>query len=150
MINIIYFLHYPFYTFCTICYGLGWISPHFDDTTEFTVMWASTRGFKHSYSRSKVNIFLTFEKFCNIEESIGVRNAIVEAVDDIDEELFESRLYTKDIPDPEIILRTSGERRLSNYLLWQSAGAEYHFTETLWPAFSRADLEKIIQDYRGA
>lgn len=70
------------------------------------------------------------------------------AIDDIDENLIASRLYTADIPDPEIILRTSGEQRISNYLLWQSTGAEFHFTETLWPEFSLADLEKVIRDYR--
>ena len=69
------------------------------------------------------------------------------ALDDIDEQLIENRLYTGDIPDPEIILRTSGEQRLSNFLLWQSTEAEFHFTETLWPEFSRADLEKVIRDY---
>lgn len=68
-------------------------------------------------------------------------------VDDIDEELFSSRLYTSDIPDPEIVLRTSGEQRISNYLLWQSTGAEFHLTDTLWPAFSRSDLEKVIDNY---
>lgn len=70
-------------------------------------------------------------------------------VEDIDEDLVSSRLYTADIPEPEIILRTSGEQRISNYLLWQSTGAEFHFTETLWPEFSRADLEKVIEGYRG-
>jgi undecaprenyl diphosphate synthase len=69
------------------------------------------------------------------------------SVDEIDEDLLSSRLYTADIPDPEIVLRTSGEQRISNYLLWQSTGAEFHFTETLWPEFSRADLEVLIDEY---
>lgn len=71
------------------------------------------------------------------------------SIDEIDEDLLSSRLYTADIPDPEIVLRTSGEQRISNYLLWQSTGAEFHFTETLWPEFSRADLETLIDDYCG-
>lgn len=69
-------------------------------------------------------------------------------IDDINEDLVASRLYTADIPDPDVVLRTSGEQRISNYLLWQSTGAEFHFTETLWPEFTRADLEKVIGEYR--
>lgn len=57
-------------------------------------------------------------------------------------------LYTKDIPDPDILIRTSGEHRISNYLLWQLAYAEMFFTDTLWPDFSRKELEQIIQDYQ--
>lgn len=67
---------------------------------------------------------------------------------DIDLKMFSDMLYTKSIPDPDILIRTSGERRISNYLLWQLAYAEFFFTDTLWPDFSRKELEQIIQEYK--
>ncbi len=68
-------------------------------------------------------------------------------IEDINEELFASRLDTNDIPDPDLLIRTSGEQRLSNYLLWQLAYAEFYFTPVPWPAFSKADLEDAIEVY---
>jgi undecaprenyl diphosphate synthase len=64
-------------------------------------------------------------------------------------ELFASRLFTSALPDPDLIIRTSGEHRLSNFLLWQSAYAELLFTETLWPDFGRADLTAAIEHFAG-
>jgi undecaprenyl diphosphate synthase len=58
-------------------------------------------------------------------------------------------LFTADIPDPDLLIRTSGEQRISNFLLWQSAYTELVFIDTLWPDFGRADLEKAISDYHG-
>lgn len=69
------------------------------------------------------------------------------SLEDIDIKMFSGMLYTKDVPDPDLVIRTSGEQRLSNYLLWQIAYAELFFTPTLWPDFSRAELEKIITDF---
>ena len=66
----------------------------------------------------------------------------------IDEALFASHLTTAGIPDPDLVIRTSGEQRLSNFLLWQSAYAELVFTDTLWPDFARADLEAAIAEYQ--
>ena len=63
------------------------------------------------------------------------------------EEEFRSRLYAPEMHDPDLIIRTSGERRLSNYLLWQSAYSELHFTDVLWPDFSRDDLEGALREY---
>ena len=57
-------------------------------------------------------------------------------------------LYTKDIPDPDILIRTSGEKRISNYLLWQAAYTEFFFTDTLWPDFSKGELCEIIQAFK--
>ncbi len=57
-------------------------------------------------------------------------------------------LYTKDIPDPDILIRTSGEKRISNYLLWQAAYTEFFFTDTLWPDFSKEELCEIIQAFK--
>lgn len=66
----------------------------------------------------------------------------------IDEEAIASRLYTAGLPDPDLLIRTSGEMRISNFLLWQIAYAELYLTETLWPDFRRADLLGAILDYQ--
>ena len=68
---------------------------------------------------------------------------------EIDEALFESYLDTHDIPDPDLIIRTSGEQRLSNYLLWQLAYSEFYFTDVLWPDFTKEELIKAIEYYNG-
>jgi len=66
----------------------------------------------------------------------------------VTEEAFAAELYTADQPDPDLIIRTSGELRLSNYLLFQAAYAEFYFTETLWPDFDAAELERALSDYQ--
>lgn len=94
--------------------------------------------------------------------SYGGRSEIVEAVrimarevqggrlnpEDIDHELFARHLYTADMPDPDLLIRTSGEFRLSNFLLWQSAYAELYFTDTLWPDFREEEFMKALVDYQ--
>ncbi len=67
--------------------------------------------------------------------------------DDISEERFASYLDTKGIPDPDLLIRTSGEERLSNFLLWQLAYSEFYFTDVLWPDFNKEELEKAIAYY---
>jgi undecaprenyl diphosphate synthase len=67
----------------------------------------------------------------------------------VDEGLFARHLLTADMPDPDLVIRTSGEQRLSNFLLWQTAYSELVFTDTLWPDFGKADLEKALRDYHG-
>ena len=67
--------------------------------------------------------------------------------DDISENMFENYLDTVGIPDPDLLIRTSGEQRLSNYLLWQLAYTEFYFTDVLWPDFSRKDLEDAVIVY---
>jgi undecaprenyl diphosphate synthase len=67
---------------------------------------------------------------------------------DITEQSFARELYTSDMPDPELVIRTSGEYRISNYLLWQIAYAELYFTDKLWPDFRREDLQRAIIDYQ--
>lgn len=102
----------------------------------------------------------------NIALNYGSRNEIIQAIqllgkdirsgevdpEAIDEELFSSYLFTgskfANVPDPELIIRTSGEKRLSNYLLWQSAYSEFVFTETLWPDFTEEEYEKAIDEYQ--
>jgi undecaprenyl diphosphate synthase len=69
--------------------------------------------------------------------------------DDIDEETFSRHLFTSDMPDPDLLIRTSGEKRISNFLLWQCAYAELIFIDKHWPDFSRDDLESAIREYHG-
>ena len=90
--------------------------------------------------------------------SYGGRDEIVRAAaklaakgllgsDRVDEEAFESCLDTAGIPDPDLIIRTSGELRLSNFLLWQAAYAEFYFTDVLWPDFDKAEFDKAIASF---
>jgi len=65
----------------------------------------------------------------------------------INENLFRKNLYHPEVPDPDLIIRTAGEKRLSNFLLWQSAYAELYFIDKYWPDFTKEDLEKAIKDY---
>ncbi len=65
--------------------------------------------------------------------------------EEITEELFSSYLDTRDIPDPDLMIRTSGEQRLSNWMLWQLAYSEFYFTDVLWPDFNKKELEKAIE-----
>lgn len=79
----------------------------------------------------------------------AIRDIVASGVspEDIDEALVERHLYTRDLPDPDLIVRTSGEYRLSNFLCWQGAYSELHFCNTLWPDFSPQDLEAAVRDY---
>ncbi|MCB9758150.1 MAG: isoprenyl transferase [Candidatus Omnitrophica bacterium] len=70
------------------------------------------------------------------------------AVSDIDENIFSQFLYTAGMPDPDLLIRTSGEKRLSNFLLWQMAYAEIYFTEKFWPDFGEKEFKKAIADYQ--
>ena len=91
----------------------------------------------------------------------GGRQEIVEAVSKlvedvkaglvskIDEEAISARLYTEGIPDPDLLIRTSGEMRLSNFLIWQSSYTEFYFCDVLWPDFSAANLREAIISYQG-
>lgn len=85
----------------------------------------------------------------------GVKNMCKKAAEgellpeEIDEAVFEEYLDTNGIPDPDLLIRTSGETRLSNFLLWQLAYTEFYFTDVLWPDFNKAELEKAIEYYNG-
>lgn len=93
----------------------------------------------------------------NIAINYGSRDEIVRGVrkmlednlkpEELDEAVFSSYLDTKDIPDPDFLIRTSGEQRLSNYLLWQLAYAEMYFTDVPWPEFSPEDLKAAVEFY---
>ena len=81
------------------------------------------------------------------QAAIKIKNGDM-SIKDIDEKTFADMLYTKDIPDPDILIRTGGERRLSNFLLWQSAYTEFFFTDTYWPDFTGQELKEIIESYQ--
>jgi undecaprenyl diphosphate synthase len=95
----------------------------------------------------------------NLALSYGGRGEILEAIKrmrsangaagDLTEAAFSSYLDTAGLPDPDLIIRTSGEKRISNFLLWQAAYAELYFTDTLWPDFEEKDLLTAILDYQG-
>jgi undecaprenyl diphosphate synthase len=99
----------------------------------------------------------------NLAINYGGRAEIVDAVNSVlemarldgsladlkfDEDLIATSLYTSDCPDPDLLIRTSGEMRISNFLLWQIAYAEFYVTDTLWPDFTRADLLRAVLDYQ--
>ncbi len=94
----------------------------------------------------------------NLCFNYGGRAELVDAVlqivadgrdpDCINEDLISSYLYTRDLPDPEMVIRTAGEMRVSNFLLWQSAYSEYYATSTLWPDFGREDLLAALEDFQ--
>ena len=69
-------------------------------------------------------------------------------VDDIDEQIFAAHLQTNGLPDPDLLIRTSGERRLSNFLLWQTSYTELYITDTLWPDFGKDDFFRAVLDYQ--
>jgi undecaprenyl diphosphate synthase len=69
------------------------------------------------------------------------------APEEIDEERFTNTLTSRDVPDPDLVIRTAGEQRLSNFLLWQAAYAELHFCPSLWPDFDENDLQEALEDY---
>ena len=85
----------------------------------------------------------------------GVRKLAQDVADgkctpsEIDESLLEYYLDTAGVPDPDLLIRTSGELRLSNYLIWQLAYAEFYFTDTLWPDFDKESLKEAIRYYNG-
>jgi len=83
-----------------------------------------------------------------VKQIAGKVQAGTLSIDDIDEDVFENNLYTNGMPDPELLIRTSGENRISNYLLWQIAYAELYFTTKLWPDFRKEDLFEAILDYQ--
>lgn len=79
----------------------------------------------------------------------AVRRTIAEGIpaENINEELFNSYLYTAGLPEVDLLIRTAGELRLSNFLIWQTAYSEYYFTKVLWPNFSKKDIDKALLEY---
>jgi undecaprenyl diphosphate synthase len=83
-------------------------------------------------------------------EIVEALRRLVEAgveLEEVDEELVASHLYAPEMPDPDLLIRTSGELRISNFLLWQLAYAEFVFVDTLWPDFGERELRRALEDY---
>ncbi len=113
---------------------------------------------EHGESLTKDNSRLNF----TVALSYGGRQDMVQAAqslaraaaagqiapESIDQDAISAKLWTSDLPDPDLVIRTSGEQRISNFFLWQSAYAELVFLDTLWPDFSKADLENAIREFR--
>jgi undecaprenyl diphosphate synthase len=91
---------------------------------------------------SREEMISAFKNICN-----KVKNNII-SIDDIDESIINQHLYTHNLPDVDLLIRTSGEHRISNFLLWQIAYAELYFTDVLWPDFKEEDLYEAIISYQ--
>jgi undecaprenyl diphosphate synthase len=103
-------------------------------------------------SRLHVILALSYSGRTEILDAVKsiVRDAAAGALvpDDVTPELVSSRLYTDGIPDPDLLIRTSGEMRISNFLLWQLSYTEIHVTKKLWPDFGKADFLEALEDYK--
>jgi undecaprenyl diphosphate synthase len=101
-------------------------------------------------NNSRISLNVCFNYGGRAELVDAVRQIIADDRDPemITEELISSYLYTRDLPDPDMVIRTAGEMRVSNFLLWQSAYSEYYSTPTLWPDFGRDDLCAALDSYR--
>ena len=108
------------------------------DFTGLQLQIAVNYGGRDDIRRAFKNIILEAEK---------TEKSYKELAESLTEEIISNNLDTADIPDPDLMIRTSGEQRLSNYLIWQLAYAEYFFTDTLWPDFDKKDLEEAIEFY---
>ena len=106
---------------------------------------AETREISGHYDGFQANICLNYGGRAEI---LRAAQRCAEAGEDWTEENFGKHLYSAGIPDPELIIRPSGELRLSNFLLWQCAYSEFYFCDTLWPDFTRAELDRAIIDYQ--
>jgi undecaprenyl diphosphate synthase len=99
--------------------------------------------------RSRLNLWIAFDYGGRAELVEAARRIVESGTDpeDVDENLVAHHLYAPEMPDPDLVIRTSGELRISNFLLWQSAYAEFVFTETLWPDFGPDELRSALEDY---
>ncbi|HEY5693575.1 MAG TPA: polyprenyl diphosphate synthase [Gaiellaceae bacterium] len=99
--------------------------------------------------KSRLQLWIAFDYGGRAELVDAARRLVESGADpgDVDEAGLAACLYEPEMPDPDLVIRTSGERRISNFLLWQSAYAEYVFTETLWPDFGPAELRTAIEEY---
>jgi len=99
--------------------------------------------------RDRLQLWIAFDYGGRAELASAARRLVEEGVepDEIDEEALAARLYEPDMPDPDLLIRTSGELRISNFLLWQLAYAELVVLDRVWPDFGEADLRSALEDY---
>ena len=95
---------------------------------------------------TRLSLWIAFD-YGGRAELVEAARRIAESGEDVDEETFARHLYAPEMPDPDLVIRTSGELRVSNFLLWQSAYAEFVFTDTLWPDFGPDEFRAAIEDY---
>lgn len=104
------------------------------------------------YSDYSLNIAVGYSGRTELVDAVkAISHKIQDGIlqpDGINEDLIEDHLYTKDIPDPDLIIRTSGEERLSGFLLWQSAYSELYFEQVYWPAVRRIDIWRALRSYQ--
>lgn len=108
------------------------------------------KGMERTKHNSKINLILALSYSSRWEIGNAIKQIVSEGIEEeeITDELISSYLTTSAFPDPELLIRTSGEIRISNFLLWQIAYSELYFTETLWPDFSEEDFFKALVDYQ--
>ena len=117
-----------------------------------------TKGFEEATQLTKNNTRLTVNVAFNYGGRTEILDAVAKVVEDVQsgkvkqgqitEDSFSQYLYTKGLPDPDLLIRTSGEKRISNFLLWQLSYAEFYFTEKFWPDFDEAEFRKAIEDFQ--
>lgn len=95
-------------------------------------------------TRGSLNIALNYGARAEILRAV---NEAVKGGKEVNDEQFSRMLYTSDMPDPDLIVRTGGEKRLSNFMLYQSAYSEFYFSDTLWPDFGIEELKNIVENY---
>jgi undecaprenyl diphosphate synthase len=97
-------------------------------------------------TETRLNLWIAFD-YGGRAELVEAARRIAETGAEVDEESFARYLYAPEMPDPDLVIRTSGELRVSNFLLWQSAYAEFAFVDTLWPDFGPKEFRAAIEDY---
>ncbi len=97
-------------------------------------------------AQSRLSLWIAFD-YGGRAEIVEAARRLAESGEEVDEAGFARHLYAPEMPDPDLVIRTSGERRVSNFLLWQSAYAEFVFTDTLWPDFGPDEFRAAIEDY---
>ena len=107
------------------------------------------RAVERTKGNSRITVNIAFNYGGRQEIVDAVRRIVAEGipVEQIDEDLIASYLYTADLPDPDLVIRTAGEMRLSNFLLWQAQYAEYYATPVYWPDFDEEEMERALKEY---
>ncbi len=108
-----------------------------------------SRAVELTRNNKEMTLSVAFNYGGRLEILDAVRQLVAEGVppQNIDEKLFNSRLYTAGLPDVDLVIRTSGELRISNFLIWQTAYSEYYSTDVLWPDFGKIDIKKALVSY---